>query len=320
MFMRRYNILMNCIVMAIALAIPFLISGTMPPQQSLPPYSVISPTVPSKVNFGGHTIDLQRYDLRERMDRELTSFTYMHSTTLLIIKRANRYFPIIEPILKKNGIPEDFKYLMTIESNLDPRARSPRGAAGLWQIMETTGKEFGLEVNKNVDERYHVEKATEAACRYFKQAFTKYGDWISVAASYNAGQRRISSSLEEQQVSTATDLWLNEETSRYMFRILAIKEVFSHPAQYGFHLKKENLYPPLTYTEKTVTIPISDLVEFAKGQGISYAQLKDANLWLRNTSLENKSGQTYILKIPTQASMNYNPATTRPHNPDWVMP
>lgn len=320
MHISRYNILMTIIVTVTAFTVPFLISGTPVTQQPDNPYSVISPTVPSKANFGGREIDLTRYDLRERMDRELTSFTYLHSTTMLMIKRANRYFPVIEPILKKNGIPDDFKYLMTIESNLDPRARSSRGAAGLWQIMEATGKEFGLEVNKNVDERYHIEKATQAACRYFKQAFAKYGDWMSVAASYNAGQRRISSSLEQQQVSTATDLWLNEETSRYMFRILAIKEILAHPARYGFHLRRENLYPPLIYTEKTVTAPINDLVGFAKEQGISYAQLKDANLWLRDTLLENKSGKTYILKIPTAAFLNYNPAETRPHNPNWIAP
>lgn len=160
-----------------------------------------------------------------------------------MIKRANRYFPIVEPILKENGVPDDFKYLMTIESNLDTRARSPRGAAGLWQFMDTTGKEFGLEVNANVDERYHIEKATRAACRYLKQAYAKYGDWMSVAASYNAGQRRISSSLEQQQADTALDLWLNEETSRYIFRIMAAKLVFSHPAHYGFRLRRENLYP-----------------------------------------------------------------------------
>lgn len=317
----RYNILTTVVVIAIAVSIPFLISGTTTTsqQQTNTPYNIFSPEVPTKINFAGKEIDVRRYDLRERLDRELTAFTYMHSTTLLIIKRANRYFPIVEPILKENGVPDDFKYLMTIESNLDTRARSPRGAAGLWQFMDTTGKEFGLEVNANVDERYHIEKATRAACRYLKQAYAKYGDWMSVAASYNAGQRRISSSLEQQQADTALDLWLNEETSRYIFRIMAAKLVFSHPARYGFRLRRENLYPAMIYTEKTVTTPVADLTTFAKEQGINYAQLKDANPWLRDTSLQNKSGKTYILKIPTQESINYNPAKTRPHNPDWIM-
>ena len=207
------------------------------------PYCVTSPTVPAQVTFDGETIDLRRYDRRERMDREILAFTYMHSTTMLLIKRANRYFPIIEPILKANGIPDDFKYLMVIESNLNSIARSPAGAAGLWQFMPTTGREFGLEVNENVDERYHIEKATVAACKYFKQAYAKYGDWIAVSAAYNAGQARISSQLEKQLASHAMDLWLVEETSRYMFRLLAAKEIFSNPQRYGFLLKKRTSLP-----------------------------------------------------------------------------
>ena len=153
------------------------------------------------------------------MDRELLSFTYMHSTTMLMVKRANRYFPVIEPILKENGLPDDFKYLAVIESNLSPIAKSPAGAAGLWQFMPTTGREFGLEVNNNIDERYHIEKETKAACKYLKDAYQKYGNWLCVAAAYNAGQGRISSQLQKQMVDQAVDLWLVEETSRYMFRL-----------------------------------------------------------------------------------------------------
>ena len=237
----------------------------------------------------------------------------------LLIKRANRYFPIIEPILKANGIPDDFKYLMVIESNLNNIARSPAGAAGLWQFMLATGREFGLEVNDNVDERYHIEKATVAACKYFKQAYAKYGDWMAVSAAYNAGQGRISSQLEKQLASHAMDLWLVEETSRYMFRLLAAKEIFNNPQRYGFLLKREHLYPPIPYKEVTVNTSIDDLNDYAKSQGITYAQLRDANPWLRDTSLKNKTGKTYILYIPTQEGMYYNPQKTVAYNKQWVI-
>ena len=295
-------ILTLILVFCIGATIPTLIGSSQVNEQhsakSEVPYCVTSPTVPAQVTFDGETIDLRRYDRRERMDREILAFTYMHSTTMLLIKRANRYFPIIEPILKANGIPDDFKYLMVIESNLNSIARSPAGAAGLWQFMPTTGREFGLEVNENVDERYHIEKATVAACKYFKQAYAKYGDWIAVSAAYNAGQARISSQLEKQLASHAMDLWLVEETSRYMFRLLAAKEIFSNPQRYGFLLKREHLYPPIPYKEVTVSTPINDLSEYAKKQGITYAQLRDANPWLRETSLKNRSGKSYVLHIP----------------------
>ena len=316
-------ILTLILVFCIGATIPTLIGSSQVNEQhsakSEVPYCVTSPTVPAQVTFDGETIDLRRYDRRERMDREILAFTYMHSTTMLLIKRANRYFPIIEPILKANGIPDDFKYLMVIESNLNSIARSPAGAAGLWQFMPTTGREFGLEVNENVDERYHIEKATVAACKYFKQAYAKYGDWIAVSAAYNAGQARISSQLEKQLASHAMDLWLVEETSRYMFRLLAAKAVISNPQRYGFLLKREHLYPVIPYTEINVTTSIDNLAQFAKSKGITYAQLKDANPWLRDSSLQNKSGRTYVLKIPTQAGMHYDPKKTVPHNRAWVI-
>lgn len=283
------------------------------------PYCVTSPTVPEQAVFDKEIIDLRRYDRHERMDREIMAFTYMHSSTMLMIKRANRYFPIVEPILKANGIPDDFKYLMVIESSLNNAARSPAGAAGLWQFMPTTGREFGLEVNDNVDERYHVEKATAAACKYFKQAYEKYGDWMAVSAAYNAGQNRISSQLEKQLASHVMDLWLVEETSRYMFRLLAAKEVLTNPQRYGFLLKREHLYPPIPYKQVTVNTPIDNLDNYARQQGITYSQLRDANLWLREHSLKNKSGKTYVINIPTQEGMYYNPKKTVPHNPQWVI-
>lgn len=319
-----YMIFTVTAALGIGASLPFLFGNSTlnPEKQSVKsevPYCVTPPTVPAKLAFAGQEVELLRYDHRERMDRELMSFTYMHSTTMLTLKRANRYFPVIEPILKANGIPDDFKYLAVIESSLNPLAKSPAGAAGMWQFMPGTGREFGLEVNNNIDERYHIEKETQAACKYLKEAYAKYGNWLCVAAAYNAGQGRISTQLQKQMVSQAVDLWLVEETSRYMFRLLAAKAVISNPQQYGFLLKREHLYPPIPYTELKVTTGIDNLAQFAQSKGITYAQLKDANPWLRDTSLMNKSGRTYILRIPTQAGMHYDPKKTVPYNRNWVI-
>ena len=275
--------------------------------------------VPSSVTFCGKSIDLTRYDRYERMDRELLAFTYMHSTSIQMIKKANRYFPIVEPILKANGIPDDFKYLMVIESNLNPNARSGAGAAGLWQFMQTTGREYGLEVNKNIDERYHVEKATEAACKYLKDAYDKYQDWIAVAASYNAGQARISSQFEKQQVDDMLDLYLVEETARYVYRIIAAKIMFSNPSAFGFRLRTKDLYMPISYKEVSVNTGISNLAEWAKKQGITYALLKNMNPWLRDNFLQNVSKRTYTLKIPTAEGMKHDPKKVKAHDKRWVV-
>lgn len=280
---------------------------------------VVAPDVPDKMIFAGEEIHFNRYDLRERMDRELISFCYMHSSTLLIFKRANRYFPVVEPILARYGVPDDFKYLMAIESSLLIPTRSPAGAAGLWQFMESTGREYGLEVNQNIDERYHVEKSTEAACRYLRDAYEKYGDWWSVAASYNAGQGRISAELERQGEDTALDLWLNTETSRYMFRIMALKCIMENPQKYGFKLKAEQLYPPMEYDIVTVNTGIDSLTVWAKEHGVSYYQLKESNYWMRGRSLMNKSGRTYMIKVPKKESINYNPQQTVPHEKVWCI-
>ncbi|MDR0972597.1 MAG: lytic transglycosylase domain-containing protein, partial [Prevotellaceae bacterium] len=208
---------------AVALLVPVLLShetATRVDTYSIRadvPYMVSPPVVPSEAVFAGDTVDLRRYDMRERMDRELMSFTYMHSSTMLIIKKANRLYPVIEPILKEQGVPDDLKYLMTIESNLNMRAVSPAGAAGLWQFMAGTARDNGLEVNANIDERYNVEKATRAACAHLKSLYERFGDWLTVGAAYNAGHGRIGGERTRQGREEAVDLWLNEETSRYMF-------------------------------------------------------------------------------------------------------
>lgn len=319
----RINYILTLVLaVCIGATIPILIGSTQIHEphsvKSEVPYCVAPPTVPIEVVFDGEKVDLRRYDRRERMDREMMAFTYMHSTTMLLIKRANRFFPVVEPILKANGIPDDFKYLMVIESNLNTIARSPSGAAGLWQFMPATASEFGLEVNDNVDERYHIEKATVAACKYFKQAYAKYGDWISVSAAYNAGQGRITSQLDKQLANHTMDLWLVEETSRYMFRLLAVKEVLSNPQKYGFLLKSEDLYPPIPCKDITITTPISSLDEYAQQQGITYAHLRDMNPWLREHTLKNSSGKTYVISIPTQEGMNYDPKKTVAYYKQWV--
>lgn len=278
--------------------------------------------VPEEVEFAGENIDLSRYDMHERYDREINGFTYMHSTTMLLIKRANRYFPIIEPILKQNGIPDDFKYLCVIESNLDPRVVSSAGAAGLWQFMKRTAPSYGLEVTSEVDERYSVIKSTEAACQYFKEAYAKYGSWSSVALSYNAGQGRISGELDKQLAEDGLDLWLVEETSRYYYRMLAIKQIFGNPFRYGFILTADKLYKPLKFKELQVTETIPDLAAFAKEQGITYAQLKDCNVWLRDRKLtiNNKSQNAYTILIPDQKSLYYKKGENiKVHNKNWIV-
>lgn len=280
---------------------------------------VIVPEFPLQVQFAGETVDLDRLDMYERFDRELTTLCYMHSSTSLAIKRANRYFPIMAPILEEEGIPSDFLYLAVIESTLNPRALSPAKALGIWQIMPRTGREYGLEVNDDIDERCHVEKSTRAACRYLKEAYAKYGSWTTVAASYNAGMGRISSELENQLVDHSFDLWLNDETSRYVFRILAMKEIFSSPAKYGYKLKARQLYQPIRYTKVKVDTTINNLALFAQSQGVSYAQLKEANPWLRARTLPDKSRKVYYVKIPQKDDLYYTKRKFTAYRKEWVI-
>jgi len=277
--------------------------------------------VPEEVSFADEKLKLDRYDLYERYDREINSFTYFHSTTLLLIKRANRYFPIIEPILKKNGVPDDFKYLAVIESSLNPRAYSPAKAAGLWQFMTGTAKIYGLETSAEVDERYSVEKSTEAACKYLKDAYRKYGNWSNTALSYNAGMGRISGELDKQLADDGLDLWVVEETSRYYFRMLAIKNIFENPYKYGFILTQNQLYKPIDFKEVKVSESIADLAAFAKNNNISYAQLKDFNSWLRDRKLTitPKNPTTYTILIPTKESLYYNKdEKIKVHDKRWI--
>ncbi|MFD0862364.1 lytic transglycosylase domain-containing protein [Sungkyunkwania multivorans] len=260
-------------------------------------YNVYALEVPEGLNFAGELVPLNIPDVRERMDRELLVNTYWQSNGLLLIKRANKYFPIIEPILKKNGVPEDLKYLAVIESGL-MQARSPAGASGFWQIMKATGRENGLEVNDNVDERYHIEKATEVACKFLKSAKEKFGSWTLAAAAYNAGRTGINRRLDEQQVDSYYDLLLGEETGRYVFRIIALKEIMTNPDTYGFNYKEEDLYKPIPTRKIAVDTAIESMADFAKQHGINYKILKLHNPWLREKNLNNSSGKTYYIEIP----------------------
>ena len=270
-----------------------------PQRVALPETHPMPPAVPAQMTFAGEVIRFDRPDLIERMDRELISFTYMHGNTTLMLKRSKRYFNLVTPILRKYGIPEDLKYLMAIESNLDPKAVSKAGAAGLWQFMKGTAHSYGLEVTSEVDERYHAEKATAAACRYLKEALGKYGDWMTVAASYNAGQGGISKRREDQRQKKAFDLWLPEETSRYMFRILAAKMLFENPELFGYRIPDDGFYPEFEIRHRVeVSGPVPSLVEMAAQYGTTYARLKEANLWLRDNKLTNKAGKGYTILIP----------------------
>lgn len=261
-----------------------------------------APSVPKMIVFAGDTIRFDRQDIYERMDRELISFTYMHTNSTLMLKRSERIFAKVVPILRANGVPEDLKYLMAIESNFDPKALSSAGAAGLWQFTKSTAKEYGLEVSSEVDERYHIEKETVAACKYLLKAYEKYGDWMTVAASYNGGQNGISKRIENQRQRKAMDLWLVEETSRYMFRILTAKMFFEDPASFGFYVREKDKYPVEPKPKEIVSVsgPIENLVDFAEEHGIRYATLKGANLWLRDSKLTNKAGKTYEIVIPRE--------------------
>lgn len=313
--------LLITLVAAASVGLPSL-STTSAAQQastvSTLPSPVRSPQIPAKATFADTEYDLDRIDLYERLDRELTAIAYTHGNTLLLLKRANRYFPEILPILKKNGVPEDIIYLACIESTLNPRAYSPAKAAGIWQFIPSTAKQYGLEVNEYVDERYNIEKSTAAACHFLKSLKAKYGDWESVAAAYNAGPARISKELDSQQASTAMDLYLNEETTRYMFRILATKLIMENPRAYGFALNADQLYTPMEYDIVEVSTPVEDWPAWAKKHGITYAQLKDANMWIRDKTLPNRTGKTYKVRVPKRNSLHRSTASKAIYNPAWV--
>ncbi len=260
-------------------------------------YNVYALPMPENLNFAGERVPIEDPDIYERMDRELLVNTYWQSNALLLMKRANKFFPVIEPILKEYGIPDDFKYVAVIESSLT-QAVSPAKATGFWQLMEGTGKDLKLEINSNVDERYHIEKSTRAAAEYLLRSKAQFGTWTMAAAAYNAGNRGVSRQVDRQGVSGYYDLLLNEETGRYVFRILALKEIMSNPKKYGFNFTEEDLYHNVPTYKVKVDSPVADFAEFAKLHGINYKILKIHNPWLREAHLNNATKKAYEIEIP----------------------
>ena len=254
--------------------------------------------LPDSLYFCGEEVPLDLFYVRERLERELLINTYRHSTTILQLKRTTRWFPVMEPLMEQYGLPEDFKYLAMIESELT-NAVSPSKAVGFWQFLESTGKEYGLEINKEVDMRYNVEKETVAACKYLKAAYRKFDNWTAAAASFNCGPGRITRTMEEQRVDSYYDMRLPEETQRYVFRILALKLITENPEKYGFQIGDNGWYKPFETKTVTVTQSIPDMVQFAYEQGTNYKMLKYFNPWLRSNSLTVSAGNSYEIKIPT---------------------
>ncbi|HEY9183748.1 MAG TPA: lytic transglycosylase domain-containing protein [Salegentibacter sp.] len=260
-------------------------------------YNVYALPVPEKMDFAGEEVPLHLPDIHERIDRELLVNTYWQSNGLLLLKRANKYFPVIEPILAEEGVPDDFKYLAVIESGLT-QAVSPARAVGFWQIMKGTGKDYKLEINDNVDERYHIEKSTRVASKYLKKSKEKFGTWTLAAAAFNAGDRGIQRQLDRQKVNDYYDLLLGEETGRYIFRILALKEIMNNPKKYGFNFEDKHLYNHVPTRKVKVDTAVSDFADFAKEFDINYKILKLHNPWLREAHLNNASRKTYYIEIP----------------------
>ncbi len=258
---------------------------------------VTSLDLPEQINFAGEDVPLEDPDVFERLDRELLVNTYWQSNAIMLIKRSQKYFPIIEPILEEYGIPDDFKYLALAESGF-LQVVSPAGATGFWQLMKGTAKDYGLEVNANVDERYHIELSTHAACKYLQKSKDKFGSWTLAAAAYNAGNTGISRQQKRQEVENYYDLLLVEETSRYVFRILALKELYTNYENYGFAIDSNHFYKPIKTTPVIVDSAIENLADFAKENAISYKTLKRYNPWLRDNSLINNSGKIYTIQIP----------------------
>lgn len=265
-------------------------------------YKIVTPKVPKQLDFCGESVPTNNFEVYERLEREFIVNTYWHSLTILTIKRANRWFPIIEPILKKYEIPDDFKYLCVTESTL-LNLTSPANAVGFWQFLKSAAKEYGLEVNSEIDERYHVEKATVAACLYLQKAYSIYGNWTMAAASYNFGMSGINEQLNRQKTNNYYNLVLGEETSRYVFRILATKVMMENPKEYGFDISEDELYKPFETFSVEVDSIITNWADFAKSYGYNYKILKLYNPWLRESYLTNKRKKVYQIKLPIKETI-----------------
>ena len=275
-------------------------------------YKIYAINLPKKINFANENVPLDQFGIRERLDQELLINTYWQSKTILLIKRANKYFPIIEEILKENNIPDDFKYLAVAESGLE-NVTSPSGAKGVWQFLEKTGLEYGLEINSEIDERYHLEKSTEAACQYIQDAFIKFGNWTLAAASYNMGKHGLKKAIELQQVHNYYDLMLNTETYRYIFRILAIKEIIENHDKYGFIINQNDYYQLTKTKQIKMDTTIKDLASFALDLDLNYKIIKNLNPWILRNKISNVNNKTYLLSIPIEQAIYLNKQDTIIH-------
>lgn len=292
-----------CIVLATLLLTDNTTNANSSPDENFPQgYKIISPGIPNYLEFAGEKIPTENFEVYERMEREFLSNTYWHSATILAIKRANRWFPLIEPILKKNNIPDDFKYLAVAESNLE-NVISPAGATGFWQFMKPAGEKYGLEINSLVDERYDVEKSAAAACKYLRDSYDMFGSWIVAAASYNMGQDGVTKQRERQKAKNYFNLVLNSETSRFVARIVSLKYILQNPERYGFDIKPEDKYKPLEYSEITLDSSVADLADYATSLGVNYFILKMYNPWLRDNYLSNNTKRAYTIKLPKEGSV-----------------
>jgi len=304
------TILIFTIIIIFSIAQGFKGFSSVPEMEQQEPdslYTIKSFKLPDTVIFAGELMPLDNFDTRESLEREILTSAYRHSSTILIIKRANRYLPIIEKILEKNNIPDDFKYLAAAESEYSNMI-SPVGATGFWQIMAATGREQGMEINSEVDERYNLEKSTQFACDYFRKSYERYGNWTLAAASYNGGRAGVSRQIEIQHQNNYYDLLLNEETARYIFRAVAYKLVITDPERYGLNIGKEDLYPELDYYEVKVDSAIVDFSQFADRYGTNYKLLKFLNPWLRQPYLTPRRNKEYLIKIPVEG-MRYTEQT-----------
>lgn len=280
-------------------------------------YHVYAPPIPDTLTLAGERVPMNLYYVRESLDRELVSNMYYQSNMLFCIKRATRVFPTIERILKEEGVPLDMKYLCVIESNLQ-NATSPAGAQGYWQFMKSTGQKYGLEINDEVDQRNDLEASTRAACRFLKDLRRRLGGWAEAAAAYNCGEAGLGKRLDKQQQRSYYDLYLNRETQRYVYRILAVKLIMQHPQDYGFHVRRCDTYPELPYTEVKLSGQNVDLCQFALDNGTTYKMLREMNPWLITDTLKNKAGKTYTVRIPTKKGTEYNSIVKGKHDTEVI--
>ena len=311
--MKKYQVITLCVFVIVIVGLfGFCASSSSKPAEDdnsqdcpevsdVPPYVhiITVPCVPQEVEFAGEALPLHLFDVRESLERELIVNMNFHSSTLQYLKRITRFFPVIEPILAANGIPDDFKYLALIESDFLYRV-SPAGATGFWQFMRAAATDYGLEMSDEVDERYHLEKATTAACRYLRDAYRMFNNWTLVAASYNMGMAGLQSRLRQQQVDSYYDLWLSEETMRYVFRIAAVKLILTDPEKYGFHMPEEEMYRPIPFTEIKVDGAVTSWIDFALEHKTNYKMIRVLNPWIRDTKLTNRARKTYMVRIPAE--------------------